>query len=248
MLKLDSIEESYYYKGFIIHKDTLTINHKYIRLSIEGASCLRHAKKLIDQKVSNIPVAIISNGHGGMIAGKYQTRGKRSPIWSDGSVLYEGEFNRAIKNRVIEMLHNHCLPYYDLVPEQTDVRRPTRIKRANDFHRANNKNTFLLEIHSNAGGGEGCETFMAEGGSKKSLILAECIEKVYQLQYQSKWRGIKRKNFDMVYKTHMPAGLVECFFMDTEEECKSMLMTKEGRDGIAMWMFVSVVNYILKVV
>ena len=39
---------------------------------------------------------ILDNGHGGIINGVYQTAGKRSPIWADGTQLFEGEFNRAI--------------------------------------------------------------------------------------------------------------------------------------------------------
>lgn len=31
----------------------------------------------------------------------------------------------------------------------------------------------------------------------------------------------------------MPAILTENFFMDNEEECKALLMTKQGRDKIA---------------
>lgn len=59
-----------------------------------------------------LPMPIISNGHGGMIAGRYKTEGKRFPVWPDGSVLYEGEFNRAIKSRVIEMLNFEQIPFY----------------------------------------------------------------------------------------------------------------------------------------
>ena len=36
---------------------------------------------------------ILDNGHGGMIDGVYQTPGKRSPVWPDGTQLFEGEFN-----------------------------------------------------------------------------------------------------------------------------------------------------------
>ena len=31
---------------------------------------------------------ILDNGHGGIIEGEYQTAGKRSPVWDDGSQLY----------------------------------------------------------------------------------------------------------------------------------------------------------------
>ena len=36
---------------------------------------------------------LFDNGHGGIIDGVYQTAGKRSPKWEDGTQLFEGEFN-----------------------------------------------------------------------------------------------------------------------------------------------------------
>ena len=39
-------------------------------------------------------IVLLDNGHGGIINGEYQTPGKRSPVWADGSQLFEGEFNR----------------------------------------------------------------------------------------------------------------------------------------------------------
>ncbi len=46
---------------------------------------------------------IFDNGHGGIIDGVYQTAGKRSPLWPDGEILYEGEFNRGIVNRLMKL-------------------------------------------------------------------------------------------------------------------------------------------------
>ncbi|MBK8888090.1 MAG: hypothetical protein IPN46_16750 [Saprospiraceae bacterium] len=55
---------------------------------------------------------ILDNGHGGVINGKYQTTGKRSPNWDKG-VLFEGMFNRWVVNRIIEkqIEENTILPY-----------------------------------------------------------------------------------------------------------------------------------------
>ncbi|HIF9343733.1 TPA: hypothetical protein ACX6RU_003872 [Photobacterium damselae] len=39
------------------------------------------------------PLFILDASHGGIISGQYQTAGKRSTIWDDGSQLFEGEFN-----------------------------------------------------------------------------------------------------------------------------------------------------------
>ena len=45
---------------------------------------------------------LLDPGHGGMIDGVYQTKGKRSPSFDDGVVLYEGEFNRAVTKQILE--------------------------------------------------------------------------------------------------------------------------------------------------
>ena len=119
-------------------------------------------------------IPILDNGHGGMIAGKYQTKGKRSPKWKDGSQLFEGECNRAIKARVIEMLFFKGVPYYDLVPEQVDISLNERIERANKFHKDHNKKTFLISLHSDIGGGKGygLGSFISKNASRMSKSMA----------------------------------------------------------------------------
>lgn len=39
-------------------------------------------------------MVILDAGHG------YNTKGKRSPVWSDGSQLFEWEFNRDVVKRI----------------------------------------------------------------------------------------------------------------------------------------------------
>lgn len=45
---------------------------------------------------------LLDPGHGGVIDGEYQTPGKRSPLLEDNKQLYEGEFNRAIVQRILK--------------------------------------------------------------------------------------------------------------------------------------------------
>ena len=47
---------------------------------------------------------ILDNGHGGMLNGKYQTSGKRSPKWPDGSQMFEGVFNRGVVQKIARLL------------------------------------------------------------------------------------------------------------------------------------------------
>ena len=179
---------------------------------------------------------ILDAGHGGMIDGKYQTKGKRSPVWEDGSVLYEGECNRQIKSRVMELMTFNKMPYFDVNPEQVDISLSERVKRANKV-----ANGLYISIHSNAGGGTGCEVFVSNNCSDKSRAMAQVFEDLYKPIFDyEKWRGIKSSNFYVIKNTRMPAVLIESFFMDTERECKKYLMTKAGRYMIAMWIFESI--------
>lgn len=188
-----------------------------------------------------IKTILLDAGHGGMINGKYQTQGKRSPEWEDGSILYEGEFNRAIKSRVMEMLQNAGVSYVDINPQQTDLSLEDRVDYANTYR----SDSLYISIHANAGGGTGCEVFTAENCSSTSTAFANEIADQYPTFFPNeRWRGVKKRDFYVIKNTAMPAVLVECFFMDTERECKEYLMTKEGRDQIAKWVFSSIKTFL----
>ncbi len=178
-------------------------------------------------------IVLLDNGHGGLVNGSYQTPGKRSPVWNDGSQLYEGEFNRAIVNGIIEQLTALRIPYVNLAPEYRDVRLETRVNRANKYPA---RNSFYLSVHANAGGGHGSEIFTSPGDTKSDAI-ATIFGKAYQKQFPNRKLRTdftdgdldKERRFYVLTKTRMPAILTENFFMDNEEECKQILMTPEGR-------------------
>ncbi len=85
---------------------------------------------------------ILDNGHG------YNTPGKRSPIWEDGSQLFEFEFNRSVVNKIQEGLVKHFVSCFNLVPDHQDVYLSERCKRANNLHI--DKLKILISIHANA--------------------------------------------------------------------------------------------------
>ena len=64
---------------------------------------------------------IFDNGHGGIIDGVYQTSGKQSPRWDDGTKLYEGEFNRSIVNRLVKLCNDNNIECVNLVDTQKDI-------------------------------------------------------------------------------------------------------------------------------
>ena len=181
---------------------------------------------------------LLDNGHGGVIDGLYQTPGKRSPVWSDGSILYEGEFNRAIANRLVEMLTIDRVSYVNITPEYEDISLNERVLRANSYH--SQADCVFVSIHSNAGGGKGYEVYTSKGQTLADKVADVFFEKFKQEFPEAKMRSDtsdedfdKEANFYVLKHTKMPAVLTENFFMDNEHECKTYLMTHEGRDRIA---------------
>lgn len=184
-------------------------------------------------------IVLLDNGHGGIINNEYQTAGKRSPKWADGSQLFEGEFNRAIVNGIIEELTRFKIPYVNIAPEYRDVTLFTRVKRANEYK---NKKCFYLSVHSNAGGGHGSEVFTSPGSTKSdkiATIFGEEYKKVFpdrRLRTDFSDGDLdKEQHFYVLTKTAMPAILTENFFMDNEKECKEILMNFKQRRKIIQY-------------
>lgn len=193
-------------------------------------------------------IILLDAGHGGIINGKYQTVGKRSPIWDDGSQLFEGEFNRWIVNSLAERLSVRSIPYVLICPEQTDITLKTRVKRANKYA---SQNCIYLSIHSNAGGGSGFEIYTSEGTTESDRIANFFAEEFKNEFPDSPLRADLRdgdydkdKNFYVVRHTKMPALLTENFFMDNELECQNILLTLLGRTKIVDFHERAIVRYI----
>lgn len=179
-------------------------------------------------------IVLLDNGHGSVINGKYQTRGKRK-VWGN-EFIYEGEFNRAIVNGIIEQLVPLRIPFVNIAPEYRDVRLETRVRRANRYPA---RDCFYLSIHSNAGGGHGSEVFTSPGDTKSDKI-ATIFGEEYKRQFpNNKLRTDfsdgdldKERRFYVLTRTRMPAILTENFFMDNYDEFNTFLKTKEGRARI----------------
>ncbi len=181
-------------------------------------------------------VVLLDNGHGGLSNGEYQTPGKRSPVWDDGSQLFEGEFNRAIVNGVIQALTFQKIPYVVITPEIKDITLKTRVKRANGYDPGQ---SFFVSVHANAGGGKGFEVYSSPGATKSDAIATIFGEEFQAVFPDRRLRADysdgdldKERAFYVLKKTAMPAILTENFFMDNEEECRNLLMTTAGRQEI----------------
>ena len=123
---------------------------------------------------------LFDNGHGGIIDGVYQTAGKRSPIWSDGTQLFEGEFNRAIVKRLVKMCNEAGIDCINLVDTEEDVSLSSRTAKANEIYRESEKPCIYVSVHANGFNDEsanGWEVYTSYGETKSDEIATVLFKK-----------------------------------------------------------------------
>ena len=191
-------------------------------------------------------VWILDNGHGGIIDGVYQTAGKRSPVWEDGTQLFEGEFNRAVVKRIISLCEKEGIECINLVDTEKDMSLRWRTDKANDIYRerqqSDGKKCIYVSVHANGFNKEsahGWSVYTTVGETKSDKIAQILYEKAKAEFPDHKMRmdtrdgdADKEANFWVLRKVVMPSILSENFFMTNREESKLQL-SEEGRDRIA---------------
>ena len=157
----------------------------------------------------------IDDGHG------METAGKRTPAFSDGSVMRENEFNRAVVAYLHDELIRNGFSVVLTAPEDTDTSLATRVQRANDAHA-----DYFVSVHANAFGNgwndaNGVESFVYALNDAKTTGLARCIQHELVQETGLRDRGVKENpTLYVLRKTTMPAVLCECGFMTNEKEAK----------------------------
>lgn len=186
---------------------------------------------------------ILDAGHG------IDTPGKRSPVWSDGTQLFEYEFNRDICSRVAKQLVALGLRYRFLVHELNDISLAIRCNRANHIAKSEG-DAILISIHGNAGGGTGWECYTTTGNTKTDFLATFLCEAAQTEFPEMKMRfdyadgdPDKESQFYILKNTICPAVLTENFFMDTESDCR-LMMSIEGRERIAAMHVEAIKNYL----
>ena len=194
------------------------------------------------------PVFMTDAGHGGIIDGEYQTKGKRSPLWPDGRQLFEGEFNRDIVKRLIKLMSEYGVPHINLVDTEEDVPLKKRTDDANEYYNNVNKNCIYLSIHANGASSDkatGFEVFTSPNDTGDSDDFAEIIFEEYKKEFpelkartdKSDGDSDREENFWVLSQTKMPAVLIETAFMTTLNPDCELLMSDSGRERMANAIF-----------
>lgn len=184
-------------------------------------------------------VYILDAGHGGInpSTGSYVTGGKRSPLWTDGTIYYEGVGNRQIVALVIAKLQHLGLEHAVTVSPENyeDVGLSARCRIANDIHRSSGKRAVFISVHSNAAespSGQGFEVFTSPGATSSDGYAKIWLEEHGKAFPALRNRGYKEADFTVITKTECPAILIETMFHTNESECR-ILMSEAGRCRIA---------------
>lgn len=201
-------------------------------------------------------MVLIDRGHGGIIDGKYVTKGKRSPKWGDPeaeeksmvNILYEGVSTRLVSEELQRMLKKDGIRFEIVNPGQKDMGLAERVQFANSMAKKHGpQETLFISIHHDAfklNQGEGYSVFTTPGETL-SDVYAEAYMEEMALVFPDRKARIddsdgdmdKEKNFYVIRETICPAILTENFFMTHEKECKEILMDKIGRRKIALAHF-----------
>lgn len=180
---------------------------------------------------------LLDNGHG------ENTPGKRSPLWPDGSRLFEWQYTREIAMMVEHTLRKESVDVERIVREDLDVPLHERCRRVNEIcKKVGPQNCLLVSIHCNACNGKarGWEVHTYLGQSKSDEYAAVFWNTAKELLGDiTKMRGDWSdgdpdwdSNFAILRDTKCPALLTENLFMDNEEDCR-FLLSPEGKMTIA---------------
>jgi len=191
-------------------------------------------------------VIILDAGHG------KETPGKHSPIWEDGSQLFEWEFNRKVTKVLRPLLEAEGIPVYYSHAGDEDTPLSERVRRINAMQKLY-KDSFVISIHSNAGGGTGWECYTSPGVTQSDEIasfLAYEAESTWGKDWTMRFDlsdgdADKEENFYILTKTNCSAVLTENFFMDTKRDC-DFISSDTGVQQIAEVHFRAIMNFIIE--
>lgn len=177
---------------------------------------------------------ILDNGHG------KETKGKRSPVWADGSQLHEWEYTRKVVNEIYRLLQDAGISCVKLVPEKSDTPLLERVKRANGIAAMNSiSQVMLVSVHVNAAAvpdtASGWEIHTSPGQTKAdeyAQYFWDAAKRIIgdSFPIRGDWEdgeGDRDSDLYICRRTACPSVLTENLFMDNEKDCR-FLMSEDG--------------------
>ncbi len=132
--------------------------------------------------------------------------------------LKEKDLNLAIALACKSELERHSVLVGISRTKDENDKLSEEIKECNKFNP-----DFAVEIHNNAGGGDGAEVYYYSGGGTSKTLAQNILNEIIAIGQNS--RGLKTKldkngkdYFGWIRETVAPAALVECAFVDNKKD------------------------------
>lgn len=168
-------------------------------------------------------------GHGGMIDGEYQTKGKmfKHPEFT----FYEGVFNRDMALNISSRLIKEGISHTFSTDSNIDVSLPVRCTQVNNYVKKYKKKHLFLSLHGNAAGTEsanGMELFTSPGKTASDAYASVLYKSLKKMGWRmrndfSDGDPDKEAKFYVLLHTICPAVLIEYGFYTNKEEAEKML-------------------------
>ena len=180
-------------------------------------------------------LVLIDEGHGN------NTPDKRSPIWENGTQLFEWEFNRFVGDSFTKLLNLGKISNIKILTEIEDISLPERKERIMKLYTEYKDKYFvyLVSIHGNDFHLEsvnGIEVFTSHENDDSDWIADVYLKSLSKLGRKMRYDESdgdldKEANFSIL-RTICPSILTENGFYTNEKECAYM-MSLQGRNEIS---------------
>jgi N-acetylmuramoyl-L-alanine amidase len=170
-----------------------------------------------------VPKVFLGVGHGGTDSGAI------------GNGLKEKDLNLSIALACNEILVNHGVTVMMSRTKDENDSITDEIKECNNFNP-----DLAVDIHNNAGGGDGAECFYHHSGGKGKTLAENILTEIVKIGQNS--RGTKTRvnssgkdYYAFIRETSAPAVIVECAFIDNAKDIQILnTVDKQVQMGTAI--------------
>jgi N-acetylmuramoyl-L-alanine amidase len=170
-----------------------------------------------------VPRVFLGVGHGGTDSGAI------------GNGFKEKDLNLSIALACNEVLINHGVVVMMSRTKDENDTISDEIRECNAF-----KPDLAVDIHNNAGGGDGAECFYHHSGGRGKTLAENVLTEIVRVGQNS--RGTKTRvnssgkdYYAFIRETSAPAIIVECAFIDNREDIQILnTVDRQSRMGVAI--------------
>lgn len=149
--------------------------------------------------------------------------------------LKEKDLNLSIALACKDMLTKHGVTVkMSRVKDENDT-LSEEIKECNAF-----SPDLAVDIHNNAGGGDGAEVFHHHGGGKGKTLAENILAEIVKVGQNSRGAKIRKNSngkdyYGFIREVHAPSVIVECAFIDNSSDLKILATEDKRKDmGVAI--------------